>query len=743
MGCCSKKPVSATDVYTGEKKTGVAPATTRKCRDVVCLLLFIVFWIGMLAVAGVGLHFGEPKRLLYGTDYQGTTCGTGNMKDQPLTFYPRMSEDIVEQSMDSSITSPTDFEFYGVCVSECPKQFTHFCNYEFETELLKTAGNSDTATLAAREQLRKQEAEKLLGDRSCWFVAMASEKVFYRCIQMTETTSTKIETCVYPADDPKYYTTNAKGDRVPNELCEVKQVRVISDTKGPAQDNPIYDKMQTAAAMVGRAIGDIQNSWEIVLLFGGVCALVLGLVFIFLMKYFAGCMIWVTLWSFVLMLLLFALMVSTKAGIINDAAIDKLSSTLADAGVNAAQSGFQLPQNLQASEDRKQVYVYVAYISYALTGVAFLLVCFFQKRIRIAVGIIKEASRAIQRLPLLVLFPIWPFIMVMVLFIYSAVIAAYIYSSGDVQLDSLGGSAGTKLSTLSPSDTMRVLFAYHFFGFLWTNQLINAISMCTIAGAICRYYWSRDKTATELGRFPIMYSFKNCFRYHFGSLAFGSLIIAIVQFIRAILLYIDHQTQDLQKSNLVVKVVLKVVQCCMWCLEKCLKFLSKNAYIMIAMKGNGFCSSAKDAFKTMFTNAAQIATVSLVTFLLLGAAKIAIAMACAIIMFGFLEKNEAKYGMGGEKEISSPMAPILLTMLLAWFVASTFMGVYEMAIDTILLCFCEDREINKPTGQYFMSEQLRKFVASVPVSMAAGDQGEDNGFAPASPTGGKAVAPEI
>lgn len=724
MGCCSKKAVNVAggdDKYAdATSKTGVAPASTRKCRDCFCTLLFVVFWIGMIVVAIVGLVNGQPKRLLYGVDYNGTTCGTGDLEAKPLTFYPRMSEDLLEQSMNSSLTSPMDYSFYGVCVAACPLPTTYFCNYELEAKIQQ---DKSLTTDVAREAARKAEASKLFGTRGCWFVALASKQVFYRCIQMTESTSTAVETCVFPADSPEYYDTAANGVKRPNAKCQVKQVRTVSEATGPAQENPIYDKLQTVASIVGRCIGDIANTWPMILVCGGVVALAFGFVFLLMMKYCAGCFVWFTLWAFVLLLLLFALMLSTKAGIITSDDISTLSSSLEDAGIVAAsQNGLTVPESLRASEDKKQVYAVAAYVFYALAGVAFLLVCFFQKKIRITVGIIKEASHAIQRLPLLVLFPIWPFLMILALFIYSAVIAAFIYSTADIKLDqlssasaSLQAGATTVLSKVSANDTMRILFAYHFFGFLWTNQLINAISMCTIAGAICRFYWSREKNSAEMGKFPILYSFKNCFRYHFGSLAYGSLIIAIVQFIRAILLYIDHQTQGIQKSNLVVKVAMKIVQCCMWCLEKCLKFLSKNAYIMVAMNGKGFCTSAKDAFKMIFSNMGQVATVSMVSFLLLSAGKIAIAMACTIIMFSYIEAKPEEFGIGGAHEISSPMAPILLTLLLSWFVASTFLGVYEMAIDTILLCFCQDKEVNKESGQFFMSDRLRKFVESVPV----------------------------
>ncbi|GMF45461.1 unnamed protein product [Phytophthora fragariaefolia] len=732
MGCCSnKEQVGVNDDVPSQ---GVAPAGSRKCRDVLCVLLFAAFWIGMITIAAIGFIHGEPKRLLYGSDYNGTTCGTGKHEGRTLTFYPRITQDLLEQSSNPSL-SAKDFSFYGVCVSSCPEAGSYICNYEAEAEIL-----SDTSltTDVAREKERKARATTITvlpSNRECWLVALPSEQVFYRCLQIVEANSTSVEKCMVPGDKPEYYDDNG----VPNDKCEIKRVVTTSETVGPAQDNPLYSKLQTAGATIGRIIGDIQESWAVFLLCGGVLALVLGFAFVILLRFCAGCIVWITLWSFVILLLLFALMLSTKGGIIGSSELSDLSSKIvsaaAAAGVDTttvASTTIVLPQTLQASQGKQKAYATAAYVSYALTGIAFLLVCFFQKRIRIAVGIVKEASRTLQSLPLLVLFPIIPFIMLLALFAYAAIVGAYIYSSGEMQLSSLAGdlaeqagqnissNATTTLNTVSPDQTMKLLVAYHFFGFLWTAQLINAISMCTIAGAVSRYYWSRNKTSEEMGQFPVLASFKNCFRYHFGSLAFGAFIIAVVQFIRAALLYLDHQTQDLQKSNLIIKVAMKVVQCCLWCLEKCLRFLSKNAYILIAMKGHSFCASAKDAFKILLGNIAQVGAVSTVTFLLLGAGKVAVALSCAIATFAYLENNSADYGVGGSHELSSPLAPILLAMLLGWFVASTLLGVYEMTIDTILLCFCVDKELNKASGQYFMNDSLQKFVANVPTNLKTG-----------------------
>lgn len=67
--------------------------------------------------------------------------------------------------------------------------------------------------------------------------------------------------------------------------------------------------------------------------------------------------------------------------------------------------------------------------------------------------------------------------------------------------------------------------------------------------------------------------------YHLGSIAFGSFIIAVVQFIRIIFEYYRQKIQAANKDNPVVKFLLCCTSYLLLCLERCVKFISKNAYI--------------------------------------------------------------------------------------------------------------------------------------------------------------------
>ena len=83
----------------------------------------------------------------------------------------------------------------------------------------------------------------------------------------------------------------------------------------------------------------------------------------------------------------------------------------------------------------------------------------------------------------------------------------------------------------------------------------------------------------------ILSAFYRLLRFHLGTAAFGSLIIAIIQMIRIILKYLEHKVKDWEKKGCsgpllyILKGALSCAQCVLWCFEKCMKFININAYI--------------------------------------------------------------------------------------------------------------------------------------------------------------------
>jgi len=269
--------------------------------------------------------------------------------------------------------------------------------------------------------------------------------------------------------------------------------------------------------------------------------------------------------------------------------------------------------------------------------------------------------------------------------------------------------------TMEYSDDMKKAILYHFFGLLWNMAFLRHMTILILAGCFSAWYWTpvQKKEAGEYPSSPIMASVKRSLFYHSGTVAFGSFIIAVIQFIRAVLAYIKEKYLKDKPS---LKCLVTYLECCMACFERLMEFISKNAYIVTATKGKMFCTAAYEAFCFIWNNLAQVSVINWVSAFLMGLGKGFILMA-TIALCLFLALAESK--------ISSPWILVILCAIVAYMVANLFLGVFDTCIDTILVCFCWERDAKgnfKPredgVANVFASDGLNKFIEGAAAAKA-------------------------
>ncbi len=115
----------------------------------------------------------------------------------------------------------------------------------------------------------------------------------------------------------------------------------------------------------------------------------------------------------------------------------------------------------------------------------------------------------------------------------------------------------------------------------YINAFLNALNQFVLASSACIWYFNQGKDGVD-SKGEVSTSFYRAFRYHLGSLAFGSLIIAIIQFIIAVLEYLKKKTEAAgeQKSK-IYKCLISCCQCCLACIAKCVEFINRHAYIQV------------------------------------------------------------------------------------------------------------------------------------------------------------------
>ena len=68
---------------------------------------------------------------------------------------------------------------------------------------------------------------------------------------------------------------------------------------------------------------------------------------------------------------------------------------------------------------------------------------------------------------------------------------------------------------------------FNLFGFYWAMNFVTSYGEMVLAGIFAKWYWTRHKT--EIPFQALLTSIFNVTVYHLGTIAFGSLIIAIIQ----------------------------------------------------------------------------------------------------------------------------------------------------------------------------------------------------------------------
>ena len=219
------------------------------------------------------------------------------------------------------------------------------------------------------------------------------------------------------------------------------------------------------------------------------------------------------------------------------------------------------------------------------TGIAsvvigFLMLCmtlFLRKRIALAIELIDQGSKAMRAIPSLLLVPLFKYVILMGVFAWSLFIMSLLSSSGELISQAVVSGSSRVAAKYQPNQVLNYLQIFYFFGTMWTFEFIIAIAQCITAGAVAQWYWTMDKKNFPKGM--LGKSVARTLKYHLGSLALGSFLIASLKTVRALLQYAQYQSKKTKSK--IVQNALSVLACCIVCFEMFLKFLNTNAYIEV------------------------------------------------------------------------------------------------------------------------------------------------------------------
>lgn len=358
--------------------------------------------------------------------------------------------------------------------------------------------------------------------------------------------------------------------------------------------------------------------------------------------------------------------------------------------------------------------MFVTFVSFA----AIATVTFMRKRILVVTMLFRESGKAIADMPLLLIQPILTFAVLCLITSLWCLGLICFQSMKSPVIDLSTGFVVFKAETL-----YKVMKWYHVFAYLWLCHFAIACQHYVIGASVSKWYFSTDRYNLNS---PIGSSVSELILYYLGSVALGSFLVAIFKVIRII----TRQIQALMHNNCVgsgssssqsssivgqdgpnfdssntrasnflnsASSASNSVSCCGslsyvvrafgWFLDNIVMAINRDAYVEISIYGGSFMDSAKRALRIMTLNPFRLLAVKTVGNTLLIVAKICIVLATTGVAVALL--NDVTY------KLKYWWVPVLISATYAYIVAHWFLSVYDMVIDALFICYCEDYERSK------------------------------------------------
>ena len=318
------------------------------------------------------------------------------------------------------------------------------------------------------------------------------------------------------------------------------------------------------------------------------------------------------------------------------------------------------------------------WIGCILLFVALLNVCYLravQSRIPFASANLKVASAAIKEN--------WSVVLVSYVVVLQSVVwsgiwvaASYgVYNYGNNEDDTPTNDDGTTSSDVGGSTGMMLFLL--LLSFYWTHEILRNISHVTTAGVVASYWYEPDRSSVVSGAYCRACSTS------LGSIAFGSLIVAFLQTLKAM----AEQAERKGSSAACL------ARCILQCFENLMRYFHRWAFVYVGIYGDSFIRSGK-AVMTLFKDRG---VTTIVNDNLIQSTLSFLALMVGCIMAGAGAIIPSISGTAFDELDSAVYILAIMGFLLGIFMTSIMTSVIDSGVATVFVCFSEGSDVLEQT----------------------------------------------
>jgi len=238
------------------------------------------------------------------------------------------------------------------------------------------------------------------------------------------------------------------------------------------------------------------------------------------------------------------------------------------------------------------------------------------------------------------------------------------------------------------------VYVFLLFSFYFSTQVVNNTVHVTISGLFATYYFcgvvEPGTSHIEINvRNPTMKSFKRAITTSFGSICFGSLIIAVIQTLKALARQARREGSD--EGNLLVVILACCAECILQCIGDIIEYFNVYAFTEVAIYGKSYCQAAKDTWTICKSHGIEalindnlIGNVLSIGSLTIGCLSTVITCALGFLILGV--KNVGILVLFG-----------IIAFLIGCMIFSVIAQVINSGVATTFVCICEDPDALRHT----------------------------------------------
>eukprot|EP01062_Namystynia_karyoxenos_P046597 TRINITY_DN3497_c0_g1_i1.p1 TRINITY_DN3497_c0_g1~~TRINITY_DN3497_c0_g1_i1.p1 ORF type:complete len:1044 (+),score=225.95 TRINITY_DN3497_c0_g1_i1:87-3218(+) len=356
----------------------------------------------------------------------------------------------------------------------------------------------------------------------------------------------------------------------------------------------------------------------------------------------------------------------------------------------------------------------VAIVLFCVAGLVLLMTPFMIKRVCLGTatqGIVENASRVMLTVPSL--FAV-PSIITVLLFAW---LASCVYTVLAVQtmedhnLHDIGFAGQNVTAYVRKVPYSRTGFQiYTVVCFFWGSVFLQDLCYLIVAETTAFWFFSGGESKRP-PCFSPLHATVSAIRHHLGTVAFGSLVIAICKPVRWPLMRLRAQFEAGAGDPLCC--VRCIAQCLLACIERCIQFLAESAYLVTAIEGSSFCAAAKRAVELIARDPPLVQDIALVSGIRTFLGKLLVVSGTVVWAYLALEH------WGISAQVSTYWVPLLVTGVLAWMISSVIVDLISVTIEALTFChFVDDDRF----GGVHRAEQQRAQLQILAARRRVGEQ---------------------